>query len=90
MANAGPVLGIDLGTTNSAVAIADGNDSRILHDPAGNKLHVAMPRFRMSLQDMEDLAAYVRQLGTRDDPGGWGLEALAPARSRKSRHGAIL
>ena len=27
-------------------------------DPAGNKLHVAMPRFRMSLQDMEDLAAY--------------------------------
>ena len=28
--------------------------------------------------------------GTRDDPGGWGLEALAPARSRKSRHGAII
>lgn len=38
-------------------------------DPAGNKLHVAMPRFRMSLQDMEDLVAYVRQLGTRTDPG---------------------
>ena len=29
--------------------------------------------------------------GTRDDPGAWpGLEALAPARSRKGRHGAIL
>ena len=28
--------------------------------------------------------------GSRDDPGGWGFEALAPARSRKSRHGAIL
>lgn len=28
--------------------------------------------------------------GSRDDPGGWGLEALAPARSRTSRHGAIL
>jgi NifU-like protein involved in Fe-S cluster formation len=28
--------------------------------------------------------------GTCDDPGGWGLDALAPARSRKSRHGAIL
>jgi NifU-like protein involved in Fe-S cluster formation len=28
--------------------------------------------------------------GDRDDPGGWGLEALAPARSRTSRHGAIL
>ena len=28
--------------------------------------------------------------GGREDPGGWGLEALAPARSRTSRHGAIL
>lgn len=29
--------------------------------------------------------------GDRDDPGGWpGLDALAPARSRRSRHGAIL
>lgn len=28
--------------------------------------------------------------GGRDDPGGWGLEALAPARSRTSRHGAIV
>lgn len=28
--------------------------------------------------------------GSRDEPGGWGFEALAPARSRVSRHGAIL
>ena len=28
--------------------------------------------------------------GSRDDPGGWALKTLAPARSRKSRHGAIL
>ncbi len=28
--------------------------------------------------------------GDRDDPGAWGLEVLAPARSRTSRHGAIL
>ena len=28
--------------------------------------------------------------GDRDDPGSWGLEALAPARSRTSRHGAIV
>ena len=28
--------------------------------------------------------------GSRDNPGGWGLEALAPARSRASRHGAIV
>ena len=39
----------------------------------------------------EALAALSEWLqGNRDDPGGWGLEALAPARSRTSRHGAIL
>jgi ABC-type branched-subunit amino acid transport system substrate-binding protein len=38
-------------------------------DPAGNKLHVAMPRFRLSLQDMADLTAYVKRLGTASDPG---------------------
>jgi ABC-type branched-subunit amino acid transport system substrate-binding protein len=38
-------------------------------DPAGNPLHVAMPRFRMSLQDMDDLVAYLQQLGTGSDPG---------------------
>ena len=37
------------------------------------------------------LAALTEWLdGSRDDPGGWGLDALTPARSRKSRHGAIL
>jgi ABC-type branched-subunit amino acid transport system substrate-binding protein len=38
-------------------------------DPAGNKLHVAMPRFRLSLKDMEDLTAYIKRLGTGSDPG---------------------
>jgi NifU-like protein involved in Fe-S cluster formation len=39
----------------------------------------------------EALAALTEWLeGSRDDPGGWGLEALAPARMRSSRHGAIL
>jgi ABC-type branched-subunit amino acid transport system substrate-binding protein len=28
-----------------------------------------MPRFRMSLQDMDDLAAYLQRLGTGSDPG---------------------
>ena len=38
---------------------------------------------------VDDLSAWLS--GTRDDPGSWpGLEALAPARSRRSRHGAIL
>lgn len=38
-------------------------------DPAGNKLDGVMPQFRMSLQDMEDLVAYMQQLGTKSDPG---------------------
>ena len=38
---------------------------------------------------LNELSAWLA--GTRDDPGAWpGLEALAPARSRTSRHGAIL
>ena len=39
----------------------------------------------------EALAALNEWLeGSRDDAGGWGLDALAPARTRTSRHGAIL
>jgi ABC-type branched-subunit amino acid transport system substrate-binding protein len=38
-------------------------------DPAGNKLNITMPRFRMSHQDMEDLVAYLQQLGTGAEPG---------------------
>ncbi|HSS78259.1 MAG TPA: ABC transporter substrate-binding protein, partial [Thermoanaerobaculia bacterium] len=38
-------------------------------DPAGNALHVAMPRYRMSLRDMDDLIAYLQTLGTGTDPG---------------------
>ena len=37
---------------------------------------------------LESLSGWLE--GSRDDPGGWGLEALAPARSRTSRHGAIV
>ncbi len=38
-------------------------------DPAGNSLHVAMPRFRMSHQDMADLISYMKTLGHETDPG---------------------
>lgn len=38
-------------------------------DPAGNELHVGMPRYRMSLADMDALAAYIRRLGRDRDPG---------------------
>ncbi|MGE0785231.1 MAG: Hsp70 family protein [Sandaracinaceae bacterium] len=34
----GPVLGIDLGTTNSVVAIADGGQARVISDPEGRRM----------------------------------------------------
>lgn len=43
-------------------------------DPAGNPLHVAMPRFRMSLGDMADLVAYTKKLGLEDETGVSGQE----------------
>lgn len=47
-------------------------------DPAGNELHVAMPRYRMSHQDMDALVAYLEQLGRgrRDWDPGIGADRL--------------
>lgn len=38
-------------------------------DPAGNKLAVAMPTYRMSQPDMADLIAYLKRIETDTDPG---------------------
>jgi ABC-type branched-subunit amino acid transport system substrate-binding protein len=38
-------------------------------DPAGNRLHVAMPIYRMAHEDMADLIAYLQRLGEDLDPG---------------------
>jgi Periplasmic binding protein/Cytochrome c len=38
-------------------------------DPAGNPLHGAMPRYRMSREDMADLVAYLRRLGSEPVSG---------------------
>ena len=38
-------------------------------DPAGNKLSVAMPTYRMPLKDMSDLLAYLKRIETDFDPG---------------------
>ena len=58
----------------SAALLAKGAAGRFTHDMASA---------------LNDLQAWLD--GGRDDPGAFpGLSALAPARSRKSRHGAIL
>lgn len=38
-------------------------------DPDGNELLVAMPRYRMSPEDMADLIAYLKRIETDRDPG---------------------
>ena len=38
-------------------------------DPAGNDLGVAMPRYRLSIEDMNDLVAYIKRLEFDRDPG---------------------
>src|SRR6185295_15817761 len=38
-------------------------------DPAGNELGVAMPRYRLSIEDMNDLIAYIKRLEFDRDPG---------------------
>jgi ABC-type branched-subunit amino acid transport system substrate-binding protein len=38
-------------------------------DPAGNKLHPAMPRYQISREEMSALIAYLKRLGSDSDPG---------------------
>ena len=38
-------------------------------DPAGNEMAVAMPRYKMSAEDMADLIAYLKRIDTDRDPG---------------------
>jgi ABC-type branched-subunit amino acid transport system substrate-binding protein len=38
-------------------------------DPAGNKLAVAMPMYRMPQEDMANLIAYLKRIETDNDPG---------------------
>ena len=37
-------------------------------DPAGNPMHTAMPRYRLTMRDSEDLIAYIRRLGSDPEP----------------------
>ena len=51
----GPVLGIDLGTTNSVVAVADGGQTRVLTDPEGRRIVPSVVAFR---EDGRTLVGY--------------------------------
>lgn len=38
-------------------------------DPGGNDLHVAMPRYRLNVDEANALVAYLKRLGTESQPG---------------------
>ncbi|MBZ0118391.1 MAG: Hsp70 family protein, partial [Sandaracinaceae bacterium] len=58
----GPVLGIDLGTTNSAVAVADGTVVRVLTDAEGNRLVPSVVSFHHSGRILVGYEARERRL----------------------------
>ncbi len=57
-----PVLGIDLGTTNSVVAVADGRRARVLADPDGYQLIPSVVSFHPSGDILVGRAARDRRL----------------------------
>ena len=63
-------------------------------DPAGNRLLNVMPRYQMSREDMNDLIAYLKRLGTDRDPGltdtGIRVGVLVPARGALAEMGQAI
>jgi molecular chaperone DnaK len=57
-----PVLGIDLGTTNSVVAVADGTRVQVLVDPEGNRLIPSVVSFHPQGDVLVGYAARERRL----------------------------
>ncbi|HYG11868.1 MAG TPA: ABC transporter substrate-binding protein, partial [Pyrinomonadaceae bacterium] len=63
-------------------------------DPAGNRLHNIMPRYQMTREDMSDLIAYLKRLGTDRDPGVTDKEIrigmLVPAKGALAEMGQVI
>lgn len=88
--------------STARVAVRLGKDGRVaavspeVHACAFGQASTALMAAHAAGRSRDEVDAAVAELGAwlageRDDPGAWpGLAALAPARSRKSRHGAIL
>ena len=59
------IIGIDLGTTNSAVAVLEGNESKIIPNPEGNRTTPSVVAFKNGERIVGDAAK--RQLITNKD-----------------------
>ncbi|MFQ5719445.1 MAG: ABC transporter substrate-binding protein [Acidobacteriota bacterium] len=63
-------------------------------DPAGEELHLAMPRYRLSAVDLDDLIAYLHRVGEQLDPGltrdTIRIGTLLPAEGPSAARGAAM
>lgn len=63
-------------------------------DPSGNVLLTAMPRYRMSAEDMADLIAYLKRIETDRDPGltdtGIEVGVIIPSKGALAETGAAM
>jgi ABC-type branched-subunit amino acid transport system substrate-binding protein len=63
-------------------------------DPSGNELAVAMPRFKMSAEDIADLIAYLKRIENDRDPGltetSIKLGTLLPTKGALAETGAAM
>ena len=63
-------------------------------DPSGNALLTAMPRYRMSAEDMADLIAYLKRIETDRDPGltdaGIEVGVVLPSKGALAEMGAAM
>jgi ABC-type branched-subunit amino acid transport system substrate-binding protein len=63
-------------------------------DPAGNEMAVAMPRFKMSAEDVADIIAYLKRIESDRDPGltetGIKIGTLLPAKGALADTGAAM
>jgi ABC-type branched-subunit amino acid transport system substrate-binding protein len=63
-------------------------------DPSGNNMLTAMPRYRMSAEDMADLIAYLKRIETDRDPGltdtSIEVGVVLPSKGALAETGAVM
>ena len=61
----GKIIGIDLGTTNSCVAVMEGNEAKVITNPEGNRTTPSVVAFKNNERIVGDAAK--RQVVTNKD-----------------------